>query len=289
LRAVRSLAFRLLDVFAIEGKPFTGNPLCVFEDGRDLSDAEMLSLARQFHLSETTFVLPAGNAGEAARVRIFTPNFELPFAGHPTLGTAQVVRSSRGGDELVLGTGAGPVEVKATGSIWTLQAPQPPQTRAPEASRSELAAMLGLETDAVDDDPLWVSTGNEQLIVPLTRAEHVMRARPDMALLRRHGFSAARGESMAYIWARAADGAIVARYLYSERGGIGEDPATGSACANLGAWHIATGKPLPLALRVRQGDAVQRPSLLHLHVDAQKRIFVGGAVNEVGRGTFTLP
>jgi trans-2,3-dihydro-3-hydroxyanthranilate isomerase len=285
---MRTLAFRLLDVFALEGRSFTGNPLCVFEDAHDLSQGEMLSLARQFNLSETTFILPARSAAETVQMRIFTPAFELPFAGHPSLGTAHVVRSLKGGDRVVLGTQAGPVEVKAEGEVWTLQAPQAPQTHAPDATPAELAAMLGLDADAVAADSLWVSTGNEQLIIPLTRAEHVLRARADVGLLRRHGFSAARGESMAYLWARAADGAVVARYLFSERGGLGEDAATGSACANLGGWHIATGKPLPLELRVRQGDAVQRPSLLRLRVDAQKRIFVGGAVAEVGRGTLTL-
>ena len=108
------LAYRLLNVFTVEGDRLSGNPLCVFEDGRGLDSARMQALARQLNLSETTFVLPATQAGATARVRIFTPDFELPFAGHPTLGTAQVVRALTGagagaGDRLVLEMAAGRV------------------------------------------------------------------------------------------------------------------------------------------------------------------------------------
>ena len=91
------LRFRIVNVFA-RGGAFTGNPLCVFENGEGLDEASMQALARQFNLSETTFILPSAVA--SARVRIFTPAYEMPFAGHPTLGTAHVVRALRGGDEL---------------------------------------------------------------------------------------------------------------------------------------------------------------------------------------------
>src|SRR5512147_1434785 len=112
-------AFRLVNVFA--QSPLGGNPLCVFEGGRGLDDATMQALALQFNLSETTFVLPSERA--TARVRIFTPTFEMPFAGHPTLGTAHVVRDLRGaGDSLTLEMIAGVIPVTASGSRWTLEA-----------------------------------------------------------------------------------------------------------------------------------------------------------------------
>src|SRR5882672_6851934 len=99
-------SYRLLNVFAIDGDKFSGNPLCVFEDARGLADTTLQALALQFNLSETTFILPSDTA--TVRVRIFTPTFEMPFAGHPTLGTAQVVREIKGaGNTLSLEMQAG--------------------------------------------------------------------------------------------------------------------------------------------------------------------------------------
>src|ERR1700743_3762722 len=116
--------FRIVNVFTQGQSAFTGNPLCVFEDARDLSDEAIQGLARQFNLSETTFILPSSRA--AARVRIFTPNYEMPFAGHPTLGTAHVCRALQlGGDALVLETQAGLIPVSADGDRWTLTALDP--------------------------------------------------------------------------------------------------------------------------------------------------------------------
>jgi len=129
------LAYRLLNVFTVAGDRLSGNPLCVFEDGRGLEPAVMQALARQLNLSETTFVLPATRPEATARVRIFTPDFEMPFAGHPTLGTAQVVRALTGaGDTVTLEMAAGLVEVRAEGERWTLRAARAPVTRPPAAS-----------------------------------------------------------------------------------------------------------------------------------------------------------
>jgi len=276
--------FRIVNVFTIGGDRFSGNPLCVFEDARGLSDVEMQALARQMNLSETTFVLPATRDGATARVRIFTPGFELPFAGHPTLGTAHVVRALRGGDSVVLEMIAGLVPVTARGDAWTLRAAQAPVTRAVEASRGDLAAMVGLPADAIAGEPLWVSTGVEQLVIPVATPAHVRAARPDLSLLARWGFSAARDEAMAYVWARESPGELVVRFFFTANGAVHEDPATGSACANLGGWMLATGQPLPIALALGQGDAVGRPSRLELRVDGDRAIHVTGAVIELGRG-----
>ena len=108
-------AFRIVNVFTIDGDRFSGNPLCVFEDARGISDVQMQALARQMNLSETTFVLPSERGD--ARVRIFTPGFELPFAGHPTLGTASVVAGDR--ERVVLDMKAGLVSVTRAGSAWS--------------------------------------------------------------------------------------------------------------------------------------------------------------------------
>jgi trans-2,3-dihydro-3-hydroxyanthranilate isomerase len=281
------LAYRTLNVFTIHGQRLSGNPLCVFEDGRGLDDATMQALARQLNLSETTFLLPPAAPGAAARVRIFTPAFEMPFAGHPTLGTAHVVRAlAGGGDRVVLEMKAGLVEVTAQADRWTLRAARPPATRAPEAGPDRLAAMLGLPSGSVRR-PLWVDTGVEQLVLPLATPARVRAVRPEPGLLQRHGRQLG-GEVMVLAWAPDGPGRVLARFFTVENGVLTEDPATGSACANLGGWHLATGAPRPLSLAVTQGEAVGRPSRLDLTVDAAGGIFVSGGVVELGRGLLWL-
>lgn len=286
--------FRILNVFTatsshlVGDDRLSGNPLAVFEDARGLSDAQMQALARQMNLSETTFILPSEQA--TAHVRIFTPTFEMPFAGHPTLGTAHVVRALRGGDRISLAMTAGIVEVNARGDAWTLRAAKAPATREPNATKEELAAMVGLPDDAIWARPLCVNTGAEQLVIPIRSVDLVRAAKPDPTLLVKHGFG--DGEAMAYLWAPDREDsfdAITARFFFTQNGAVIEDPATGSACANLGGWFLATGQTtLPLRATLRQGDAVQRPSQLGLHVDAEQRIFVTGSVIELGRGTIDL-
>jgi len=274
--------YRIVNVFTVDGDRFSGNPLCVFEDARGLSDAQMQAIARQMNLSETTFVLPSERGD--ARVRIFTPSFEMPFAGHPTLGTASVVAAGR--DRVVLDLKAGLVPVTHGAGAWTLRAALPPATRPVEATRAELARMAGLPDDAVSDEPLWVNTGVEQLVIPIASAALVNAARPVPELLARWGFSAARNEAMAYLW--AADAPVwTVRMFFTSHGAVIEDPATGSACANLGGWHLAKGKT-PLTATLRQGDAVGRPSRLGLRVDADGGIHVTGEVIELGRGALNL-
>jgi PhzF family phenazine biosynthesis protein len=275
-------AFRILNVFTVGGDRLSGNPLCVFEDARGLTDAQMQALTRQFNLSESTFILPSDQA--TAHVRIFTPAFEMPFAGHPTLGTAHVVRALRGGDRVTLAMKAGIVPVTASGDTWTLRAAKEPITRPVAASRAELARMVSLPDDAVCDEPLWVNTGSEQLVIPIRSGELVRAARPVIEQITKHGYTDARQEAMAYLW--APDGTV--RFFFTQHGAVIEDPATGSACANLGGWFVARGHALPVAMTLRQGDAVARPSQLGLRVEADRGIHVTGSVIELGSGTLDL-
>jgi PhzF family phenazine biosynthesis protein len=277
------LAFRIVNVFTVDGDRLSGNPLCVFEDARGVTDAQMQALARQLNLSETTFVLPPERGG-TARVRIFTPGYEMPFAGHPTLGTAHVARALHGGDRVTLEMKAGLVEVNARGDAWTLRAARPPTTRAVEASSGEVAAMLGLPERAIAGEPLWVETGVEQLVIPIASADDVRAANPVPAKIAQHGYSATRGAAMAYLW--APDGTV--RFFFTQHGAVIEDPATGSAAANLGGYFVATGRALPIEMTLRQGDAVGRPSRLGLRVGADRAIFVTGDVVELGTGAFEL-
>jgi trans-2,3-dihydro-3-hydroxyanthranilate isomerase len=278
-----AFAFRIVNVFTVDGDRFSGNPLCVFENAVGLPPEHMQAIARQMNLSETTFVLPSERGD--ARVRIFTPGYELPFAGHPTLGTASVVAGGR--DEVALEMLAGLVRVRRTGSAWTLQAAQAPATRPVEATRDELAAMVGLPAGSVCDEPLWVSTGVEQLVIPIATSELVRAARAVPDLITRWGYSSTRQEAMAYLVAR--DGAEwTVRFFFTANGAVLEDPATGSACANLGGWLVARGGPRPVTATLRQGDAIGRPSRLGLRVDAAGEIFVSGEVIHLGSGTIEV-
>jgi PhzF family phenazine biosynthesis protein len=321
-RIMATLAYRLLNVFTRGAEVLSGNPLCVFEDGDALDERTMLALARQFNLSETTFILPSSRA--SARVRIFTPAFEMPFAGHPTLGTAHVCRAlGLGGNELTLEMKAGVIPVSAEKSRWTLQA-NAPQWREVVEPRDAIAAMLGLEPRDIGERPLWVSTGREQLIVPLTSEDAVRRARPSPDALSR---LASDGDgNMAYVFAprayvfaprrgpdlhggsqadpqadpRASAGGgppshgnargefLLARFFFPQGPAVLEDPATGSATANLGGWCIALGRELPCGFEISQGEQADRPSTLYLDVDADRRVRVSGNVAEIGRGTLAL-
>jgi PhzF family phenazine biosynthesis protein len=276
-------AFRIVNVFA--ESPLAGNPLAVVEDARTLDDETMQALALQFNLSETTFVLPSATA--SAHVRIFTPSFEMPFAGHPTLGTAHVVRDLCGtGDHVTLEMRAGIIPVIADGDVWTLTA-NPPRHRKPLASRATLARMVGLEPGDIDPrgEPLWVDTGSEQLLIPLASFDAVHRAKPQAAELQVHGSNGQR--AMAYLFARDGN-AVLARFFFPKHGAVVEDPGTGSACANLGGWLLAMNEALPVALVVDQGEAVGRRCRLGLRVDADDSIRVSGRVIEIARGTLTL-
>ncbi len=275
------LAYRLVNVFA--ESPLAGNPLCVFEDGTALDDPTMQALALQFNLSETTFILPSTQA--SARVRIFTPTFEMPFAGHPTLGSAHVVRELlRTGDAITLEMRAGIIDVAATGDRWTLSA-NAPTSRPPESTPAQLATMLHLRVEDIAGSPLWDDTGSEQLIIPLASFDAVRRAAPDAAAMQQY----ARNENraMAYIFAREGD-RVLARFFFPKHGSVIEDPGTGSATANLGGWLLASGAALPQRVTIDQGEAVGRPCRLGLEVGVDKRIRVSGRVIEIGRGTISL-
>lgn len=273
-------AFRIVNVFA-ESR-LAGNPLCVFEDASGLADETMQALALQFNLSETTFVLPSEHA--TARVRIYTPTFEMPFAGHPTLGTAHVVRSLRGGDRITLEMKAGIIPVEASGDVWTLEA-KAPKHRTPKATRDELAAMLGIASDEILDRPLWIDTGSDQLVIPLASRDTARRVapKPDLML----AMAASESRAMAYVFARDED-SVLCRFFFLQHGAVIEDPGTGSACANLGGWLLVTGAPLPQQLTLDQGEAVERRCRLGLEVTIDRRIRVSGRVIELARGTLTL-
>jgi trans-2,3-dihydro-3-hydroxyanthranilate isomerase len=278
------LKFRILNVFTSAGARLSGNPLCVVEDGAGLDAAQMQDIARQMNLSETTFILPSKRA--AALVRIFTPAYEMPFAGHPTLGTAHVVRAlGLGGNQLGLEMRAGIIPVTSDGDHWTLRA-LAATTRLVDTSPPELARLLGLDSGDIGFQPLWVKAGREQLVIPLTSEAAVRRVNPRAELFDK--LKSTDGAGQAYVFASAGAKKILARFFFPNGTAILEDPATGSACSNLGAWFLAMGRKPPLAFEVSQGEFVQRPSLLKLEVNSDSEVFVGGDVIEIGSGILTL-
>lgn len=281
--------YRIVNVFA--ESTFGGNPLCVFEDARGMDDATMQALALQFNLSETTFIFPSDNA--TAAVRIFTTGYEMPFAGHPTLGTAHVVRDlMQAGDTVSLAFKAGVVPVTADGDRWTFTAPHQgaPRTAPAGLPDADMASLLGLNADDLASAPMWVDTGADQLLVPLKSPDAVRRAQPDSSRLDRWPQSSL-GRKTAYVFAfdPSQPGKVLVRYFFTKQGGgVSEDPGTGSACANLGGWLLATGHALPAHFEVDQGEFVDRRCRLDLTVTPDGAIRVGGRVIELGRGTITI-
>ena len=278
------LKFRILNVFTAGGVRLSGNPLCVVEDGTGLDAAAMQTLARQFNVSETTFILPSKRA--AALVRIFTPAYEMPFAGHPTLGTAHVCRAlGLGGNQLGLEMRAGIIPVTANGDHWTLRAAAS-TSRLVDVQPPELARLLGLESSDIGFQPLWMKAGREQLVIPLTSEAAVRRVRPKPELFER--LKSIDGAGQAYVFASVGAKKILSRFFFPDNGAILEDPATGSACANLGGWFVAMGRRPPLNFEVSQGELIGRPSTLQLEVNSDNEVFVGGAVIEIGSGIVNI-
>ena len=278
------LKFRILNVFTAGGARLYGNPLCGVEDGSQLDLAAMQALARQFNVSETTFILPSKRA--AALVRIFTPAYEMPFAGHPTLGTAHVCRAlGLGGNQLGLEMRAGIIPVTSNGNFWTLRAAAS-TSRLVEVQPAELARLLGLEATDIGFQPLWMKAGREQLVIPLTSEAAVQRARPKPELFEK--LKSVDGAGQAYVFASTGAKKILSRFFFPDNGAILEDPATGSACANLGGWFVAMGRRPPLNFEVSQGEFIGRPSTLQLEVNSDNEVFVGGEVIEIGSGILNL-
>lgn len=281
------LRFDLLSVFAIAGRPFSGNPLAVVTGADDLDSATCLALARQFNLSESTFLADPSAPEVAADVRIFTPNVEVPFAGHPTLGSAFVAARGRGRGRVVLRMGAGDIPVVSDGAdTWTLTANAGTVTES-TADPADLGRMLGLRSAAVVGSAHWVNCGMEQLLLQLDSPDQVHAAVAESTLVKRLATSSS-GESLAYLWAWSGPESVVARLFFNQGSAIVEDPATGSAAANLGTLLAADGQR-GRRITIEQGAAVARPSRLHLQIDPAGTVRVGGLVSHLGEGSLSVP
>lgn len=282
--------FRLVDVFAEE--PFGGNQLCVVpEPPAGLDDVTMQSLAREIGFSETTFV--TATRPTDYDIRIFTPENELPFAGHPTLGTAfTLVREGLTDAETVQHCPAGdiPVRIRLEQGDGTMRQ-LPPLVGQEVLDRSAVAAAAGLDVgDLFDGTPILpISTGIPHLMVPVTADDSLRLATRDERGC--HDVcEAAEAESL-YLFAVRGPGDVRAR-MFDRFPTIGEDPATGSAAGPLGAYLAMHGlADMPGEVTVAQGEQVGRPSFLH--VDCRRDgdgwvVHVGGHVRPMGAGYFEL-
>jgi trans-2,3-dihydro-3-hydroxyanthranilate isomerase len=284
------VGFRLVDVFT--DVPFQGNRLCVVPETPDgFSTEQMRMLALETNFSETTFVIESSPGGY--RMRIFTPDAELPFAGHPTIGTAYALASEgRTSLKTVQTTALGdiPVEVDLEkGSAWMTQ--QQPVFGVEFHDRELVAEAAGLEPDDLDPElPMQViSTGLGPLLVPVRDEEALRRAERYEPACRRA--TAASGGECLYLFAIRGDGNLMAR-MFDATLGVGEDPATGSAAGPLGVYLASRGLAgMPGEALITQGEMVGRPSFLHLDVrpDGDSwTVRVGGGVQIVGEGVFRV-
>lgn len=280
--------FRLVDVFT--PRPLSGNQLCVVPEPVDVDEDTMQALAKEIGFSETTFV--TASASDRYAMRIFTPGAELPFAGHPTLGTAFVMVSE--GRLItpatqVIAAGEIPVDVDVS-SNWAWMTQLPAAFGPAYADRDLIARAIGLaQTDLHPERPVQtVSTGLPTTIVPVRDADTLHRASRNERLIG-DAVQATGGEDL-YLFARTAEG-LTAR-MFDAGFGIGEDPATGSAAGPLGAYVAEYGDlGETRSITIRQGEQVGRPSELHVEVDREAdawRVRVGGGVHVVGRGEFEL-
>lgn len=283
-----NVPFRLVDVFT--PRPLGGNQLCVVPDPGELGDAEMQAIAKEIGFSETTFVTEA--AGDRYAMRIFTPGQELPFAGHPTLGTAFVlVSEGRVSTPATQVIAAGEIPVEVDVEANTARMTQLPAEFGPIfPDRDLIASAIGLTVAELDPRrPVrTVSTGLPTTIVPVRDLDALRRATRNERLVG-EAVAASGGQDL-YLFAPTAEG-VTARMFDSEFG-IGEDPATGSAAGPLGVYLAEYGDlDTTRRLSIRQGEQVGRPSELHVEArreDGAWRARVGGGVHIVGRGAFEL-
>ena len=291
-------AYSILDVFT--ERPYSGNPLAVVLDADSLQTAQMQAIAREFNLSETVFLQSSRTRNGLVHARIFTPARELPFAGHPTIGTACLLsligRAPEGEDvSFVIDEGIGPVAVRVRRTpdrpvYAELTAAQRPEFAAEPPDAAAIAQILGLGPDDLGhgDEPLRaVSCGMPFVLVPLRSPERLAGIDLDVAAWRRT--LAGQWAEQLYVYARGYEGELRAR-MFAPAMGIAEDPATGAAAAAL-AGALATDSPIVegrLDWVIHQGVEMGRPSQLHISAEragsAVTAVRVGGCAVRIAEG-----
>ena len=289
------LSYDVVDVFC--DRPFAGNPLAVVHGAHDLSTGQLQSLAREFNLSETTFPSPRDDG--AYDVRIFTPALEIPFAGHPTVGTAWLLRrrGELAGPQAVQHCGAGPIDVAVDDAGAELTAP--PHHVLDRTDGVLLATGVGLSADDIDGGSRVASCGLGWTFLRVSDAAvgfSAPRAGLDVPQAGADVMGGLCVYSVAPAPGDAASLAVHSRVFSVEHGRVTEDPATGSAAAALGLVLVADGLAAPdgtTGYVIAQGAEAGRPSTLYARVDASAgeatRVHVRGGVSHVASGTIAVP
>ncbi len=290
---MRRFSFVTVDVFT--ERRFGGNPLAVIPDARGMSDGEMQALAAEFNLSETTFVLPPEDPAHDARVRIFNRKHEMPFAGHPNVGTGWVLADlgRATGGILRFEEIAGLVEVQVDAGLVTIAAPQP-LSLGPEMPVELLAGCVGLSPSDVIVDahrPVSASVGNSFVIAEVT-GDALGRATPDIGRFRDAVAAyTAMGAHRLPLYLYARDGARLRARMFSPLSGTVEDPATGSAATPLAALLLSLTPEQEQRYEIDQGVEMGRPSRLSCTARRASdgiRATVGGTCVPVLRGELSL-
>ncbi|MCI1641894.1 MAG: PhzF family phenazine biosynthesis protein [Actinomyces sp.] len=275
----RSRPFAQVDVFSAQ--PYKGNPVAVILDGEGLSDEEMQAVARWTNLSETTFVLPATTEAADYQLRIFTPGGELPFAGHPTLGSAHAWLENGGTPRdpatIVQEVKAGLVEIRQGDGILSFAAP--PTTRTGELEDTyleQVIAAFGISRDKVLSHQ-WVDNGPGWAVLRLATAEEVLDLDPDLSMIP----DAMVGAIGAY--PEGSEHAFEMR-TFAPGVGVVEDPVCGSMNASVGQWLTRTGE-VTGSYRVSQGTKLGRAGDITITPDETGTVWVGGATTTLFRGT----
>jgi trans-2,3-dihydro-3-hydroxyanthranilate isomerase len=272
------------DVFT--DRPLAGNQLAVFTDARDIPEERLQPLAREVNFSETVFVYPPAGDGHV-RIRIFTPMDELPFAGHPVLGTAFVLAGPLQLPEIRLETGAGVVPVRLDrdeGRIVFGRMEQPIPKVEPFDRQEELLAAVGVDGSELPIE--LYDLGIRHVYVGLSSEEAVAALEPDLAALRRL-------TGIVGVNCFAGSGPRWKTRMFAPADGVPEDPATGSAAGPL-AVHLARHGRVEFGqeIEIRQGEEIRRPSTLYARVEGSperiEKVEVGGAAVVVARGEFRL-
>ena len=276
------------DVFT--DTPFGGNQLAVFPDATTLPQDKLQSIASEFNFSEVTFVYPADDPAHTAKVRIFTPTMEIPFAGHPTIGTAIALHDEGQRGEMVLELGVGPISCRITGdtAAFTIAAPL---KRLAEPDPALVADALGLTLNAVKLDthsPVQASVGLPFVLVELQDKAQLNACSPSIEHIRKGAATHPAGLDFS-IFAYARDGMQIDARMFAPLDNIPEDPATGSASAALAAL-LTEELAQDLSLNILQGEAMGRPSHIRAKTEYTNPVpvTISGQAVRVMQGTLLV-
>ncbi len=301
---MRKFPYVQTSVFVDDRQSFGGNQLATYWDkeaNASLTQDEMQGMSLEMNFSESTFLEEPTSEGCSSKVRIFTPAAEIPFAGHPTLGTAFVMKHKRliGEDEsnTLLQLGVGPIHVDFLTDTDLRMIQPSPSFEKPLGDLEKVVETIGLTLNDVDmDSPVqFVSTGSPYLIVPIKSLAALKRANPIQALFRTNLSDLTTQEIVIFTTETTYSDSHVHARMFAPEFGVVEDPATGSAAGPLGAYlekhRILDNHHIGDSINVEQGYEMERPSKLIVRIpdESMSEVQVSGKVRLIAEGTFYLP